>query len=177
MLVIGQEVHDRHQKQAHRLAEIDQLTDFRVLQDRFGFPQVGQNDSGGAAAGQQGAGMRMHDGVVVHVDDTGPGRDLVGDLMHVASGRDSRADIDELPYPRLTRQEPHYSLEKRPVRPGCVPQFRCSAQHSADRFPVGGIVVLTTQVCVVHPGRVWPARIELRGGETVLHRILPIRIT
>ena len=39
--------------------------------------------------------------VIVDVDDPAGGRRALGDLMRVAGGRDPRADVSELPDPRL----------------------------------------------------------------------------
>src|ERR1022692_1557588 len=53
-----------------------------------------------------------------------------------------------------------------------VAHFRRGPQYPADSFPVGGVVVLAAEIRVVHPGGMRPARVDLRGSETVLHRFL-----
>src|ERR1035441_66415 len=48
------------------------------------------------AAGEQGASVREHHGVVVHVDDAGPRIGLLGDLVRAAGYRDAGANVQEL---------------------------------------------------------------------------------
>jgi hypothetical protein len=45
--------------------------------------------------------VQEHDWVIVDVDDPAGRRRALGDLMRVAGGRDPRADVSELPDPRL----------------------------------------------------------------------------
>jgi hypothetical protein len=175
VFVIGDEMQDRDQQQGYRLAEVDQFADLRVRQDRFGLPQVRQDDPGGTAAGQQGVGVHVHDRVVVHVGHARSGCDLFGYLVDIADRRDTRADVDDLPYPCLADQEPHGPLQECPVGPRGVTYFWCGAQHQTDGFPVHGIVVFTAEICVIHARWVRPARVDLGGGQPGLHRILPAR--
>jgi hypothetical protein len=115
--------------------------------------------------------VNVDDRVVVHVDDPGVRRGPSGDLVHVPCGRDAGADVDELPYPRLGGQEPHRPLEKGPVGQRNRGDLGEVAQDLPDRRAVGGVVVIPAEVGVVHPSRVRLARVNLRSGETGLHRI------
>jgi len=68
--------------------------------------------------------MSQHRRVVVHVDHPGAGRGVLGDLVHVAVGRQPGAEIQELPDARLGGQEPDRAAEERPVGPGHLADFR-----------------------------------------------------
>ena len=60
--------------------------------------------------------MRDGDGVDVGVDDPGVRVGLLGDLVHVALGRDAGADVEELPDARGA-EEPHGVAEELAVGP------------------------------------------------------------
>jgi hypothetical protein len=69
--LVGDEVQDRDQHQRDRLAEVQDLPDRRIGQDRLRVSQIGM-DVGRAAlgrAGQQLAGVPENERVVVGVDD------------------------------------------------------------------------------------------------------------
>jgi hypothetical protein len=83
--------------------------------------------------------------VIVSVDDPAVTGELAGDLVHVARGRDAGADIEELPYPGL-HQEPHRTLEKRPVGHRVRPRLRKLAQGLPDGLPVNRVVVLAARM-------------------------------
>jgi hypothetical protein len=134
-------VHDRHQQQPDGLAEVDERANFRMAQDGAGVAEVRQDDAGGAAAGQQRVRMDVDDRVVVHVGHPGTRRDLRGDLVHVPGGRDARADVDDLPYPRLGGQEPHRPLQERPVSPRGVP------------VSIASLSAITSPPAIVDPAR------------------------
>jgi hypothetical protein len=68
-------------------------------------------------AGQQGAGVRQHERVVVHVDDLGFGGDRLGHGVGGVGGRQAGADVEELAYPAPAGQVADGAGEKRPVRP------------------------------------------------------------
>jgi hypothetical protein len=84
--------------------------------------------------------------VVVHVHHAGSGRDLPGYLVDIVGRRDTGADIDDLPYPRLADQEPHGPLQERPVgravsRTSGAARSTCRAasgpRHSCPARPAG----------------------------------------
>ncbi len=147
-----------------------------MREDDLGIAQVGQYDAGSSAAREQRARVHVNDRVIVHVNHAGPQRDLPGHLVHVPGRGNARADVDELPYPRLARQEPHRPLHERPVRPRHGAHLREVTQDLADSLPVSGIVIPAAKERVIHPGGMRLTRIDLRSGETGLfHRILPAR--
>jgi hypothetical protein len=93
-------------------------------------------------AGQQRAGVREDDRVVVHVDDPGLRRDRLGDLVGAARGRDAGADVEELPDPRLAGEVTDGPAEKRAVRVGTRGQVRVDLERCLGDRPVGGVIVL-----------------------------------
>jgi len=97
-----------------------------------------------------------------------------GDLMHVPADGMPGADVNELPYPGLGGQEPDRPLQERPVGTAIA---RTSGNRAAPagRRRVNRIIVLASQVSVIHPGRMRPGRVNLRRGKTRLHDILPHR--
>jgi hypothetical protein len=106
---------DRDEQEGHRLAEIDQLSNLRVSQDRAGLPQVGQDDAGGAAAREQRVGVHVHDGVVVHVNDPRVRCGGLGYLVGVLGGRQPGADVQELADARLPGEVLDGAAQEGPV--------------------------------------------------------------
>jgi hypothetical protein len=72
-------------------------------------------------------------------------------------------------------QEAHRPLQGGMVAPCAVARVRRGPWHLADGVPADRAVVLATQERVIHARRVQRARIDLRGGETRFHRVLPAR--
>jgi hypothetical protein len=98
--------------------------------------------------------VQDRDGVVVHVDDPGLRRLLLGDLVRIARGRQAGADVEELPDTRLGDQVPDRAGQESPVGP-------YGLQNAGERFVAGlggpaiGLeVVLAAQPVVIDPGRV-----------------------
>jgi hypothetical protein len=87
VLLIGAEVHDRDEQDPIGWLKVNQFLDVGVGQDRLGLAQVGQHNAGVPSASEQGAVMRVHDWVIIHVDDPDVRRDLLGDLVHVTGRR------------------------------------------------------------------------------------------
>jgi hypothetical protein len=125
------------------------------LQDVGRIPDVRVQVIAGArgAAGQQGAGVRQHKGVVVHVDDPRFRRDGLRHLVGVVRGGQAGADVEELPYPGLAGQVPDRAGEKGPRG------TRDHGDAGEDLFvliaglTVDGIVVLAAQPVIPDPGR------------------------
>ncbi len=105
--------------------------------------------------------MHVDDRVIVDIGDPHIGCDLLGHLVHIPSGRDSGADVDDLPHPGLADQEPHGPLQERAVLPRDAPHFRHGAQHLRRGLAVDEIVVLAAQIVVVHARRMRPGRVDL----------------
>jgi hypothetical protein len=170
VLGVGEEVQDRHEQQGDRLAEVDQLPDLGVPQDPVGLAQVGL-DHEGAVAGQQGAAVRHHHRVVVHVHDPGVGGDLLGDLVDVAPGRQAAAEVDELADAGLAGQEADGPAQERPVVLDHLAGDGRDAEELVGHLTVGGEVVLAAQEVVVDAGRVRHAGVD-GGGPVVGHLVL-----
>jgi hypothetical protein len=162
ILVIGHEMRDRDEQDSDWLAEVDQLPHPWVSQDRLGLAQVGQHDARVAVAGEQRAGMQMHDGTIIQGGNAHPRRDLLGDLVHIDCRGNAGADIDDLSDTSLADQEPHCPLQERPVLPRHRPYPRRRPQHFRRGFPVDQMVVLATEVIVIETRWVRPARVDLR---------------
>jgi hypothetical protein len=74
--------------------------------------------------------------VVVDVCHPDARVDLLGDLVNVTDGRDTSADIYDLPDTGVTDQVADRSLQERPVFPRYVPCLGQHPQDSGRRFPV-----------------------------------------
>ncbi|MDX6328948.1 MAG: hypothetical protein QOI83_1331, partial [Streptomycetaceae bacterium] len=85
------------QEQDDRLVEADQVAQGGVVEDRPGLADIGQQERGVAGAGQLGARVGGHNGVVVYIGRADAGGDLPGDLMGLGRGGNSGADVDDLP--------------------------------------------------------------------------------
>jgi hypothetical protein len=72
VLLVPDEVEDRHEKQGDGPGEVDQLAQPGVGQDGGGVAQVSENDAGGAGAGQQRVRVDVDDRVTRYVN-TGKG--------------------------------------------------------------------------------------------------------
>ena len=72
------------------------------------------------SAGQQGAGVRKHERIVVGIDDPRRGSGPLGELVGVVDGRQARADVQELADPRLKGQVAHGPGQERPASTGDV---------------------------------------------------------
>src|SRR5918995_5011257 len=93
-----QVVEDAYQEQRDRTSQVEGLVQGRVVEDRPGLAEVGEDEGGPALlrAGHQGAGVRQHDWVVVDIEDPAFGSDSLSDLMDVVQRRDSGADVQKL---------------------------------------------------------------------------------
>jgi hypothetical protein len=74
--------------------------------------------------------------------------------------RDAGPDIQELPDPRLARQETHCPAQERPVRAGRYAQVRRGLQSLITHYPVSGKIVLPAKPVVIHPGLVGDAGVN-----------------
>ena len=159
---VRDQVQDRHQHDRHRLGEVERLR--RPVQDRAGVAQVGVEVVGGAfrGAGEQRAGVRQHDGVVVHVDHPALGGDGLGDLVAVGRGRDAGPDVEELPDPRLGGQVADRAGHEGTVGAHRVDQVRIGLQRRVAGRPVHRVVVLAAEPVIVDPGDVRHAGVKGR---------------
>jgi len=123
------------------------------------------------SGGEQGAGVRQHQGVVVDVDDPRLGDDALGDLVGVVGGRQTGADVQELADARLTGQVGHGADEEAPRGAGHVHDAGKGLAVLVPGDPVDLVVVLAAQPVVPDPGRVRHARVDggAVGGRGVGH--------
>jgi hypothetical protein len=97
--------------------------------------------------------VREHERVVVHVDDAGLRRGALGDLVGVVGGGQARADVEELPYPRVGGQVPDGARQEQPGGLGDVHDGREHLAELVTGRPVDLVVVLAAQPAVPDPGR------------------------
>jgi hypothetical protein len=83
-------VQDGQHHERHRPIEVDHR--FQEGEQLFRLPGVGLQEVHVLPPGQQGAAVRAHDRVVVHVHHAG----AAGDLMRVALGGQARAQVHDL---------------------------------------------------------------------------------
>ena len=136
----------------HRLGEVERCAG--LVEDRIRIAQIRIDVLRGAglAAVGQGAGVREHDGIVVHVHHPGVGRDRLGDLMGVPCGGDAGPDVQELPNPRLGGEIVDRTAEERPVRASGEQHLGVDLKPRLDGSPVGRVVALAAEHVVVAPG-------------------------
>src|SRR5207253_2640387 len=93
LFVAADVAQDAQQHERYRFGEVENLGGGG--QDARGVAQIGIHVGGNAlgTAGQQGAGVREHDRVVVDVDDPARGGDPLRDLMGVVRRWQPGADI------------------------------------------------------------------------------------
>src|ERR1035437_1778441 len=120
------------------------------------------------AAGEQGASVREHHGVVVDVYDAGPRIGLLGNLVRAAGRRDAGANVQELA-DAAAGEVAHHPPEKAPV--GAYPGNDLGAELH-DLLPHRSVrreMVLSPEPEVADPRRVRGVRIEPgRGAARIL---------
>nr|BFF02284.1 hypothetical protein GCM10020241_39590 [Streptoalloteichus tenebrarius] len=102
------------------------------------------------------------DRVAVDVDDPGVRVDRPGDLVHVADGRDARAQVEELPDPAV-QAEPHGPPQERPVGAHDERQVRPEGDGLLRQLAVDREVVRPAEVVVVDPGRAGAGQVDVAG--------------
>jgi hypothetical protein len=117
---VSNELQDGDEQQPDRLAEVDPALRDRVGQDFFRFAQVGLDNGGVLVTRQDGLAVRDGHRVDFSAGHAGARVGLLGDLVHVALGGDSRADVEELA-DACRGEEPHRPAEERPVGAGGIP--------------------------------------------------------
>jgi len=152
---IAEEVQHRHQQQADRLAEIDQPPGHGMVQHLARIADVPVDHGRVRIGGQNGLAVRDRHRVDVGVDHPGGRVGALRHLVHVALGRDARADIQELA-DTGRGQEVHGPAEERPVGPGDHPDVGLHGGDGPAQVLVGQEVMGATEPVVVYPGRVGP---------------------
>ena len=151
LLGVQQEMQDRDEDEPDRLGEVNQPACLGMGQNRGRIAQVSLDNSGPAVAGQQLAALGHGDRVAVGVQHPRVRRDQLGDLVHVARGRDAGADVDELADARLLREEPHRTAQESPVRPAGSRDPRVQGLHPGAQLAVGRQVMRPAQPVVIDP--------------------------
>jgi hypothetical protein len=159
---VRDQMQDRHQHDRHRLGEVERLRG--PVEDRAGVAQVGVQVVGGTlrSAGEQRAGVRQHDGVVVHVDHPAAGGHGLRDLVGVGRRGDAGPDVEELPDPGLRGQIADRALHEGTVGEHRVDQVRIGLQRRVAGRPVHRVVVLAAEPVVIDPGDVRHAGVKGR---------------
>jgi hypothetical protein len=153
-------VQDGDQAERDRPVEVQGLGG--LFQDAGRIPQIGVDvvRTPLGPARQQGTRVREHDRVVVDVHHPRVGRDALRDLVHVLGGRQSRADVEELPDTVLLHQRGHRAAQEVAVVPYVEVPARIGGERGGGRVPVGRVVVLATEEDVVDAGRMCLAAVD-----------------
>jgi hypothetical protein len=122
-----------------------------VAEDLFRLPDVGLDDSGGFGVVEQDPGVGEHHRVIVDVDDLHVRRVPLGDLVDVALGGQTRAEVDELPDAHLLDEIPHDAAEERPIGPASVWSVRGYLERLLGDHTIHGEIVLAAEEDVVDP--------------------------
>src|ERR1019366_6443573 len=149
------------EQQADRLAEVDQAPDGVVGEDLLRFAQVAVDDRGVVVAGQDGLAVRDRDRVDLDVGNPGTRIGLMGDLVHVALGRNAGADVEELA-DAARGEEPHRPAEEIAVGPRDRPDVGIDRGDRPAQVLVGQEIVAAAQQVVVDTGGVRPLGVHSR---------------
>jgi len=109
-------VQDRDQEQCDWPGEVEEVAG--LLDDAGGVAEVGEDDLGGAGAGEQGVGVGVDNGIVVNIGDAGVFGVLGGGLVDVGGGGDAGADVEELGNALFAGQVMDGPVEEGAVGPG-----------------------------------------------------------
>src|SRR5215469_12628427 len=96
VLVVFYEMQDSDQQERDRPGEVDQLPSLQLTDDSIGLPQVSINHGHARALLHQRPAVRHYDGVVIDISDPRVWPDGLRDLVSVAGGRQTAADVHEL---------------------------------------------------------------------------------
>ena len=163
-----EEVQNRRQDHAKRLARVDQRRQLRAGQDVPRAAHVPRHGGHPARIGEQRGGMRDHHRVVVHVRHAGIRAGQPRDLMRWSAGRHAGAHVDELHDPLPGHVVNRASLEL-PALPRQDRRQRQDLLKLRRRLPVHPKVVLPAQGIVVQARGCRPPGIE-RHQRTISHK-------
>src|SRR5580704_2357151 len=153
------EVQDAGEDDTDGVGQVDQVRQAWIGQDAGGVAHVAGHGDHAGALGQQAAGVRDDDRVVVHVRDPHIRVDAPSDVVGVHRGGQARADIDELPDP-ATGYVADGPPEEPPVLPGHLRGGRVNGQHLLGQLAVDGEVILAAEPVVPDAGDVRLGRVE-----------------
>ena len=148
VVAVSDEVQDGDHQHGHRLREVQETGNGRVLEDLLRATQVSQRDTRAGDIGQEGPTVGNRYGVEVHVGDPHAGVECLGRLVHAADGGKSGADVQELSHTHVDQVRDRAPKE-RPVRLHDHREVRPQGDRLPGKAPVGREVVESTQVVVV----------------------------
>ncbi len=157
---VRHEVQDRDHHHGHRLAEIEQAGDLGQLQQQVGAAQVGLHHRGQRVVAEDRAAVGDGDRVDVGVHHPCVRRRRPGDLVHVADGGDTGAQVQELAHTGGDA-EPHRPAQERPVGLHDQRKVRPHRDGLLGHLAVRGEVVGTAEVVVVHTGSAGAGEVDL----------------
>ncbi|MCU1647921.1 MAG: hypothetical protein JWN03_8196 [Nocardia sp.] len=89
-------VQGRAEDNAHRLLEIDEPDDLRIVPNTFRITEIRLDHRGGLVIGEQRPPVRQHDRIIVDVHHPGIGNQLLRDLVHIV-GRRQSSRVSDIP--------------------------------------------------------------------------------
>ena len=129
-------MHDGGHQQADGLREVDELAQFRTAQQGIGIAQVGLDECGAVAPGEQRRSMRGDHRVDVHVNHPGIGRVPEDHLVGVALSRQARSEVEKLPYAALGHPQ-RRPLVETAVGPRALGDLGDQLVHPLSHGPIG----------------------------------------
>jgi hypothetical protein len=172
VFLVADEVKQQRHAERYRLGEVDDPPQFGVPEDAAGVSQVtGDEDHAGQAV-KVSAATREHERVVVNVGDPRVRVMLPCELVHIAPGRQARADVNELADAGLSGEEPDRVLEELPVLQGGQRDIGRGPEHQPGRFPVGVGVLVPAEVVIPHARDVRDCLVNARQPSLVSHLVL-----
>jgi hypothetical protein len=159
---VRQEVQDREQPDRDRPVEVEVRPDLRHREQVAGMPEVGLHHDATVLDREQGLPVGYDYRVVVGVDDSRIGVDLVRHLVHGTLCGQPDADIEELDDASFRYQIPHDPPQEPPVLHRRAPQPGHQRENPLRGLPVRGEVVLAPEVVVVHSRHVWHCYVQSR---------------
>jgi hypothetical protein len=130
-----------------------------VPEDLLDVAQVCLDRCGPVVARKQHFAMRNRDRFLIDIHHAARRIGSLGDLMHVAHGRDTRADVEKLADSGVDHEE-NGSAQEGPSNPDGVPYPRQDLLNLVRHDAVGREVVRAIQEIVVHPSRIGHGRVD-----------------
>lgn len=153
-------VQDAAQDQRQRAGEIEVRGDLRVSQQSVGLGQVRGHEMRVRVALEQDAAVDVAHRVVVDVHHARVGILLLRDLVGVADGRQSGADIEELVDAGGTGQVAHHAMQPAAIHPGHITLPRRDFGDLVAHVAIDLVIVLATEGGVVDSGDARACRVH-----------------
>src|SRR5262245_52505625 len=161
-LVVRNKVHERHQQDCHWPTEIEHLHQVRITQNLVWLQDVRFDRHDAWTARQDVAAERDGNRIDVDIHHARRRVQRLRNLVHVASRRDARTQVQELAYSRRHGKH-HRSTEKSAIRPQEACKIRLDGKDLFRGFAVDREVVVAAQEIVIHAG-VARSRFGMRRG-------------